>query len=77
MREADLSRARLEGSSIREGDLSAALLHRADLSRCDLRGTDLAGLDPLGTTMTGAVVDVQQALVLAVALGLDVRTDDR
>lgn len=77
MREADLSRARLQASSVREGDLSAALLHRADLSRCDLRGTDLAGLDPLGTTMTGAVVDVQQALVLAVALGLDVRTDER
>ena len=56
--------------------MSAALLHRADLSRCDLRGTDLAGLDPLGTIITGAIVDIQQALVLAVALGLDVRTDE-
>lgn len=72
--EADLSGADCAGASFRDVDLSGAALHRADLSRCDLRGSDLSSLDPLATTLSGAVIDPVQAVTLATALGLEVRS---
>lgn len=76
MREADLAGARCEGASLRDVDLSGALLHAAKLSRCDLRGSDLSALEPGSVELAGAIVTVDQALVVAAALGLDIRADD-
>ena len=46
---------------------------RADLTRCDLRGSDLSSLDPLEVQLNGAIIDWNQAVVVAANLGLDVR----
>jgi fluoroquinolone resistance protein len=73
MREADLSGARCAGATIRGVDLSGASLQKADFSRCDLRGSDLSALDPHTAGLAGAVIDPYQAIVIAAALGLDVR----
>jgi fluoroquinolone resistance protein len=73
MRECDLTAARCTDATLRHTDLSGALLHRADLSRTDLRGSELSTLDPLAASLRGAVIDPDQAAVLAQALGLDVR----
>lgn len=73
MREADLTGAVFEGAKLLGVDLSGAWLHSAKMSRCDLRGSDLSTLDPLTTEINRAVIDVDQAVVLAGALGLDVR----
>jgi uncharacterized protein YjbI with pentapeptide repeats len=54
-------------------DLSGASLHGASLGGCNLRGSDLAGLDPTVTDLRGAIVTWEQAIVVARALGLDVR----
>ncbi|GAA1553955.1 pentapeptide repeat-containing protein [Actinomadura kijaniata] len=71
MREADLTGARC--GALREVDLSGAMLHRADLSDCDLRGSEISSIDPLTVRLVGAVIDPRQAVVLATALGLEVR----
>jgi hypothetical protein len=34
------------------------------------RGSDLSALDPVNGEITGALIDVEQALVIATALGL-------
>lgn len=73
MREADLTGARFEGAQVNGVDLSGAWMHSAKMSRCDLRGSDLSALDPLTTEIAHAVIDVDQAVVIAEALGLDVR----
>jgi fluoroquinolone resistance protein len=75
IREADLTGARLVGGVLRRADLANALLGKAELDRCDLRGSDVTSVDPFSVSLTGAVVDWQQALVIAGALGLDVRPD--
>ncbi len=75
MREADLTKARCIGSSLRDVDLSGAWLDGADLTDCDLRGSDLSTLDPVRVRLAGAVVTLDQALVIATSLGLDVRTE--
>ena len=75
MREADLTGARLEGATLRDVDLSGAWLGAARLSRCDLRGSDLGALDPGQVELAGAIVTFEQALVIATALGLDVRPE--
>lgn len=75
MREADLTGARCVESSFRDVDLAGALLHRADFTRCDLRGSDLSALDPNNTKIAGAIVSIEQAIVIAGALGLDIRAD--
>jgi fluoroquinolone resistance protein len=77
MREADLTGARCQGGKLRDVDLAGALLHKADFSRCDLRGSDLSSLlDPDGQLLRGAIVTLDQAIVIAEALGLDVRPDE-
>ncbi|MGE7470173.1 pentapeptide repeat-containing protein [Bosea sp. NPDC003192] len=73
MREADLTGARCQDGSIREVDLSGAWLHSADFSNCDLRGSDLSALEPANTQLGGAIITIDQTIVIARALGLDVR----
>ncbi|MDK1472692.1 pentapeptide repeat-containing protein [Streptomyces sp. 549] len=72
MRESDLSGARLEEAVLRHCDLSACALEGADLSGADLRGSDLSTLDPLTVRLRGARIGLEQAAVLATALGLRV-----
>nr|WP_278260009.1 hypothetical protein [Nocardioides convexus] len=50
-------------------------LHEADLTGADLRGSVLTALDPLTARLGDAVVDLDQAVVLARALGLRVEED--
>ncbi|REE99194.1 pentapeptide repeat-containing protein [Thermomonospora umbrina] len=73
MQEADLTGARCAKASFRDVDLSGAWLHKADLTRCDLRGSDLSSLDPHTTTLDRAVIDPYQAIMIAGALGLEVK----
>jgi fluoroquinolone resistance protein len=73
MREADLSGANLKDAVLSNVDLSAAQLRNARLSGTDLRGSDLTGLDPRTCEIAGAIVDANQAVVLALALGVVVR----
>jgi fluoroquinolone resistance protein len=75
MREADLTGVRCQGASLRDCDLSGAWLHGAKLSGCDLRGSDVSSIDPTTTEIRGAIVTYEQALAIAVALGLDIRTE--
>ncbi|MFF8290979.1 pentapeptide repeat-containing protein [Streptomyces sp. NPDC016309] len=69
LREADLTGARLEGAHVLRCDLSGALLHGAKLKDADLRGSDLSSLDPLTVDPAGARIDLEQAAVIATALG--------
>jgi uncharacterized protein YjbI with pentapeptide repeats len=73
MREADLTRARFDGAELRNVDLSGASVEGATFAGADLRGSDLSAFDPIVTELAGAIVDWEQAIVLAAALGLDVR----
>ncbi|GAA0471323.1 hypothetical protein Ade02nite_34690 [Paractinoplanes deccanensis] len=73
LREADLSGARCQGATLTGADLSGAQLHQADLTRCDLRGSDLTALDPAATAVRQAIITPDQAVVVAMALGMDVR----
>ncbi|MEV6963854.1 pentapeptide repeat-containing protein [Hamadaea sp. NPDC051192] len=75
MREADLTGARLDGGSFRRVDLSGAWLAKSSMIGSDLRGSDLTALDPLTVQLAGAIIDVDQACVVAARLGLDVRAD--
>jgi fluoroquinolone resistance protein len=75
MREADLAGANLTGSALRRVDLSAAVLHNTTFDRCDLRGSDISAIDPWNAGLRGAKITWEQAVVLAAALGLDVRPE--
>ena len=75
MREVDLTGTRCAGGALTKCDLAGALWARADVSKCDLRGSDLTSLDPLGVQLRGAIVGWDQAVAVAVNLGLDVRPD--
>ena len=75
LREADLTGARCHGATLRDVDLSGALLTGADLSGADLRGSVLIGVDPLETDLRAAIVTIDQAVVVAQGLGLDVRVE--
>lgn len=76
MREADLTAARADGGRLRGTDLSGALWQRASLVGTDLRGSDLSSLDPTSVTLAKAIIDPDQAITVALALGLDVELDD-
>jgi len=75
MRETDLTRASCQGATFRDVDLSGATLHHADFTRADLRGGDLSALDPATTGVRHAIITAEQAVVVALALGLDVRPE--
>jgi uncharacterized protein YjbI with pentapeptide repeats len=75
MREADLTAARCDGATLTRLDLSGAQLAKASFDGADLRGSDLSSLDPITVSLRGAIVDWQQAVTVATALGLDVRAE--
>jgi len=80
MRELDLSDAKLVGANLTGARLDKGSLARANLtdvrwgdtSLCDvdLRGATFNTLDPRRVTLTGARVEVDQAVLLARTLGL-------
>jgi uncharacterized protein YjbI with pentapeptide repeats len=73
MREADLNGVKGQGMTLRGSDLSGAQFAKATFDKADLRGSDLTAIDPWTVGLRDAVVDGDQAVVLAIALGLDVR----
>ena len=73
MREADLTGVRCRNGTMRGLDLSAAQLTGADFTGCDLRGTDLHAFDPRSIELRDAVITADQAVVLAMSLGLQIR----
>lgn len=75
LREADLTGANCQRGSIREADLSGAWLHSADFTGCDLRGSDLSALEPEHVRLKGAIITIDQTIVVAEALGFEVRVD--
>lgn len=76
MQEADLTGARCQGASFRDVDLARSLLARSDFSGADLRGSDVSSIDPLSVRLEGTVIDPDQAIAIAAALGLDVQPDE-
>jgi fluoroquinolone resistance protein len=70
LREADLTGARFEGATVRDTDLSSAWMRGASFRGADLRGSDLSALDPRQNDVANALIDVEQAMVIAAALGL-------
>lgn len=75
MREVDLTGARCDGATVTDVDLSGAWLHEVSLAGTDLRRSVFDTVDPIATRMAGAIVTVEQAVVIASALSLDVRAD--
>ena len=75
LREADLTGANCQRGSIREADLSGAWLHSSDFTGCDLRGSDLSALEPEHVRLKGAIITIDQTIVVAEALGLEVRVE--
>ena len=73
MREVDLTGADLTGGVLTNADLSGGQLAGARLTRCDLRGSDLSAVDPTAVQRTGAIIDPDQALVLARTMGFEIR----
>jgi uncharacterized protein YjbI with pentapeptide repeats len=73
MREADLAKANCQDAALTGLDLSGAHLEGARFRGCDLRGSDLTALDPLTASVSGAIIAAEQAVIIAHALGLDVR----
>jgi fluoroquinolone resistance protein len=69
MREVDLTGANLTGATVTGVDLSGAQLHSSRLGDADLRGSDLTALDPTVVERAGAIVDAEQTVVIAQALG--------
>jgi len=73
LREADLTGVQCQGGSMKDLDLSGAWLHSANLSGCDLRGSDLSALEPETVQLKDAIITIDQSIIVAKALGLDVR----
>ncbi|WBB82207.1 pentapeptide repeat-containing protein [Micromonospora sp. WMMD882] len=73
LREVDLTGADLTGATLTGADLSGGQFAGARLVRCDLRGSDLSALDPTLVERRDAVIDPEQALALARALGFQIR----
>jgi uncharacterized protein YjbI with pentapeptide repeats len=72
MREADLGGADLTEATLSNVDLSGAQLAKAVLVKADLRGSDLSSLNPTQTQVRAARITVEQAVMIAQALGLNV-----
>ena len=75
LREADLTGANCQSGSLRDIDLSGAWLHSVDFTGCDLRGSDLSAIEPDTVRLKDAIITIDQTIVIAEALGLDVRRD--
>ncbi|WP_194894319.1 pentapeptide repeat-containing protein [Catenulispora pinisilvae] len=75
MREADLTGAKCQGAQFRDTDLSGASVYGSSFETGDLRGSDLSAFDPTEVKLRDAVISFDQAVVLAMALGLDVRAE--
>ena len=75
MREADLNGINAVNGTLCGLDLSGASLNKGNLSGCDLRGSDLSTVDPSSVQLIGAIITFEQAVVLALAQGLDVRPE--
>ncbi|MBB5872447.1 uncharacterized protein YjbI with pentapeptide repeats [Allocatelliglobosispora scoriae] len=73
MREVDLTAANCTDAVIVDTDLSGGQLHSAKFGGCDLRGSDLTALDPTLVELRGAVINSDQAIIIAQALGLEIR----
>ena len=73
MREIDLTNADCSDAVLADVDLSGAQLERVRFDRCDLRGSDLTALVPGSVSLAGAIITADQAVVLAQALGLEIR----
>ena len=76
MREVDLRAARCAGARFRRVDLSGAVLERVDFSGADLRGSYLTSLDPRVADLYRTIIDPEQSMMIAAALGLDVQPLD-
>jgi fluoroquinolone resistance protein len=61
------------GASLIDVDLSGAQLHSVKFGGADLRGTDLTALDPFNVELAAAIIRPEQAVVIARALGLEVK----
>jgi uncharacterized protein YjbI with pentapeptide repeats len=70
--EADLTDADLTDVDLREADLSHATLTGATLIGTDLRGATVTGIDLAVLNLTGATLDVAQAVQVARGLGANV-----
>ncbi len=73
MREVDLVCTDFTGGKLINAELTGTWFHHANLSGCDLRGSNLISVDPATTELKNAIITIDQAIVLATALGLDVR----
>lgn len=73
MREVDLTGAKCDDAVFADIDLSGGQLRGVSFVRTDLRGSDLTALDPRATELRGALIDPEQALVIARSLGLEIR----
>ncbi|MCA1407735.1 pentapeptide repeat-containing protein [Ensifer sp. IC3342] len=63
----------LQGHRLGEADLTGAWLHGADFIVCDLRGSDLSAIEPENVRLKEAIITTDQTIIIAEALGLDVR----
>jgi fluoroquinolone resistance protein len=73
MREVDLSGADCRQAAFTGADLSGAQLRGTKFGGCDLRGSDVSAIEPRSADLAGAVIDQVQAVLIARALGLEVR----
>ena len=48
---------------------------RPSLEGADLRGSDLSGIEPATVNLRNAIIDFNQAILIATAYGLDVRAE--
>jgi uncharacterized protein YjbI with pentapeptide repeats len=75
MREADLTGIKAAGAVLRGLDLSGAWTGKADFRGADLRGSDLSSFDLDSTDLRSAIITVDQTVVVATRMGLDVRAE--
>lgn len=73
--EADFSGAKFNDGVLCNTDLTGSSLQGADFTDCDLRRSDLSALEPGRVVLTGAIITVEQAMTVAILLGLDVRSE--
>lgn len=75
LREVDFTGMRAVDGCIRDCDMSGAWLHNINVGGCDLRGSDLSALKPDDAELRDAIITGEQAVAIAIAMGLDVRAE--